>query len=221
MRAHHQCIARIFTLANRGYSQTLRQDCWQILQRMNGNIDATIEQRIFELLREDTLASNHRQGIALHVASCFYNFNASIETSQAIARVFSLPECEFRTARTDDELSRHWSLLLESKRIFRQLHCFGLAGLVEATHLVENGMGDLVDGRHEQRLDRGFLFLCQWAEPFALARQFCPSNVLHVLPQSADVWSKVHQTKLLLKLHHFRLHDQFSSFSLTLALANV
>src|SRR5919205_9732 len=111
--------------------------------------------------------------------------------------------------------------LLESKGIFRQLHRFGLAGLVKATHLVEDGMRDLFDGRHEQRLDRGFLFRCQWSKPLALARQLFTRDVVHVLLHGPDAWSKVHQTQLLLKLHDFRLHDQFGSFRLAFALANV
>src|SRR5215207_2736247 len=110
MAALHQRIARIFTLTDRSDRQPLCKYRRQILERMNCDVDATIEQRIFKLFSKNALASDHRQGIALHIASSFYDFNTNVEADQAVARLFSLPECEFRTARTDYELSRHSSL---------------------------------------------------------------------------------------------------------------
>src|SRR5215204_4274662 len=110
---------------------------------MDCHIDAPIEQCIFELFGEHSLAADHREWIVLHVTCGLNDFDTNIDLRiqepQALARLFSLPECEFGTARADDERARHRSLL-ETRWIFGKVGGVRFAGLVKATHLADDRM---------------------------------------------------------------------------------
>src|SRR6185369_9273103 len=146
------------------------------------------EQRVFKLLRKHTLPANHRKRIILHVARSLDDFDVNVELRiqgpQTRTRLFSLPQREFGTTRPDDEWTRHPPSVLETRRIFSVN--VRLAGFVEATHLADDRVRDLVYGRQKQRLDRSFLIFRQHAEPFPLLRELRTRNVLHVLSQRAD-----------------------------------
>jgi hypothetical protein len=57
----------------------------------------------------------------------------------------------------------------------------GLISLERATHLLYDGMGDLVDGGEEQGFDRLLLFRCELAQAFAPAGELLRRNVLKAL----------------------------------------
>src|SRR5215213_3239024 len=111
---------------------------------MNGDVDAAVEQRVFELFGEHSLAANHGERIVLYVAGGFndldLNVDLRIQKAQARARLFSLPQCEFGTARTDDEGSRHRRSVLQVKTIFGEAGGVRLARFVKTTHLVDDRM---------------------------------------------------------------------------------
>lgn len=64
-------IARIFTLWHGSDNQTCRQLCRNILERMDGTINAAIEQGLFNFLSEQRLATHLQQSAVLNkVARC-------------------------------------------------------------------------------------------------------------------------------------------------------
>src|ERR1044072_2434287 len=109
---------------------------------MNSEIDTTVEQGVFELFCEHTLATDHRKRIVLNVTRCLDDLDVNVElriqTLQTRARLFSLPQSEFRTARTYDQRARHRRSLLE--RIFRKIGRVRLARLIKTTHLADDRM---------------------------------------------------------------------------------
>src|ERR1043165_382388 len=139
--AQHKRITRIFTLTDRANRQSIRKHRRKILKRMYSEIDASIEKRILELLREHTLTTDHRQRIVLHVASSLddlnTNFDLWIQLEQVLTSFFSLPECEFGTAGTDYKRARHPDLFLD---LFLDICCIGFIRLVEVTHLADEWM---------------------------------------------------------------------------------
>src|SRR5690349_4566895 len=78
---------------------------------MNCHIDPPIEQRVFKLLREHTLPTDHRKRIVLHVTRGLDDLDVNVELRikrlQTRACLFSLPQSEFGTARADDQWARH------------------------------------------------------------------------------------------------------------------
>ena len=59
-------IARIFALWHRGDDQARRQLGWNILERMDGAIDAAIKQGLFDLFGEKSLAAYLKQAAILN-----------------------------------------------------------------------------------------------------------------------------------------------------------
>ena len=57
----HQRISRILSRQHRPYDETIGNNRRQILHRMCGKVDAAAQQRLFDLLGEQTLAANLRQ----------------------------------------------------------------------------------------------------------------------------------------------------------------
>src|SRR5690348_878198 len=152
---------------------------------MDGEIDAAVEQRIFEFFGEHTLAADHRQRIRLHVAGGLDDVDADVDfrkqRMQAGFRLFSLPECELRSAGTDYEATRHTRSILEIKNVSGRRRGVRLAASVKTTHLVQNRVGNLVDGGHEQRLDGGLLLVGEWSKSFALPRHLGARDVVKLL----------------------------------------
>ena len=56
-----ECIAWIFAFRNRGEVDSIGKLKWNILQAVHGKIDAAVEQRFVDFLREQTLAADLRQ----------------------------------------------------------------------------------------------------------------------------------------------------------------
>src|SRR5215216_5895966 len=80
---------------------------------MNCNVDAMVQKRVFQLFRKHTFASDHRQRIALNIASRLDDLDVDldprIQQFQTLTRLFSLPQREFRTTGTDYERASHFS----------------------------------------------------------------------------------------------------------------
>ena len=55
-------IAHVFAPAHGCQAQTRRQNCWQVFEAMNRKIDPAIQQRVFNLFCEQSLATNLAQG---------------------------------------------------------------------------------------------------------------------------------------------------------------
>ena len=192
---------------------------------MNREIDPSVEQRIFQLLCEHAFPADHRQGIRLHVAGCLNDLDANvdfrIQCQQAGFGLFGLPQGEFdprEPITSGRDIARHSSTSRRSAG----------AGAPQARwsrRSVASGSG--ADGRSWQLstsaairslLPAPFVsgpsrFRCRAISARATSWKF--------LAQCADARANVHQSQRLLKLHHFRLHDQFSPFRFTLALTNV
>jgi hypothetical protein len=67
---------------------------------VNGDIDPSIDQSVFEFLCENTLPTDYGQGIRFYVTRRLYdfdlNFDGRIRLKQAGLSLFSLKESEFR-----------------------------------------------------------------------------------------------------------------------------
>ena len=61
-------------------------------------------------------------------------------------------------------------LFFEAEDIAPGLNRISVAGVKRASHVAQQGMGDLVNRGHQQSLNRTLLFRGQWPQPIPLAR---------------------------------------------------
>src|ERR1051325_3669272 len=113
------------------------------------------------------------------------------------------------------------SLFAEAEALAPCLHLRLLARVVRAPHAVDDGVRNLVDGRHQHRLYRLLLLGRQRPEASALALELLARDVAKLLLQGADGRADVEVAERLLELHHLRLDYQLGALGLALALAYV
>ena len=105
-------VARINALGDRHQFEARRQLGGQVLQAVHGDVDATLGQRIFNLLGEHALGADLRQSdvgdlVAGGLDDLDFDFVSAL--AQQRRDVVGLPECELRSARTNSE-PRHQRL---------------------------------------------------------------------------------------------------------------
>ena len=101
------------------------------------------------------------------------------------------------------------------------MHLVLFAGVVGAAHAVDDGVGNLVDGRHEHLFDGLLLLGRERAEAVALALELLVRDLAQLLLERADRRADVERAQGLLELRHLGLDYQLGSLRLALALANV
>ena len=99
-------IARIDTLGCGGETKGRGKFCGQILERVNGKIDAAFEEGVLDFLGEHSLGADFRErDIGDPVARSVYDFDLNVVPlpPQEGSNVVRLPERELRAAGTDPQ----------------------------------------------------------------------------------------------------------------------
>ena len=114
--AAHQGVEGKLALGDRRHGQARGQERGQVLQAVHRQVDAPIQQRLFDLLREEAFGAHlGERHVSDLVARGADDFEARLEAEsvQAAGDVARLPERQLRAAGTDDQGRGHavWSSL--------------------------------------------------------------------------------------------------------------
>ena len=106
-RPADEYVAHVLALQEGGYLQSVRQHRRHVLGRMDREIDAVVEKRLFQLLGEETLAAGIRKRAILDAVAAGGDhhdlegvFMQAMGGHQARARLRSLGERQGATARS-------------------------------------------------------------------------------------------------------------------------
>jgi hypothetical protein len=110
MMIRHEGVARVLAPRYRGDHEALGQVDRDILHGVHREVGATVHQRLLELLHEQPLAANARQGgtqpaVAFRGHPQQGDLQSGMGCLEAVADVFGLPEGKSAFTGCDDEFS--------------------------------------------------------------------------------------------------------------------
>src|SRR5262245_2487634 len=122
--ADDQRVAYVFAFGDRGDAQPVGQGGRQIFQAVNRQVDAMIEQGLFDLFREDALAADLRQrGLGQFIAGGLDDLDADdqplVDFLEPVLHPVGLPERELAAARADDQVRHKTNPESKIQRLWR------------------------------------------------------------------------------------------------------